>query len=58
MDCAPGLYAFPEDTKPPRCRECVLDTVREILEQNGVEIRRYFMDHGAHNYWAPDDEEA
>ena len=57
VDCATGLYAFPEDTKPPRCRQCVLDIVREILEQNGVEIRRYFVDHGAHNHWAPDAEE-
>ena len=50
LECAPGLYAFPEDTNPPKCRECVLEIVRTILEENGIEIRRYFMDHGAHNH--------
>ncbi len=50
VDCAAGLYAFPQDPDPPRCRECVLDIVRGILEENGVEIRRYLMDHGGHNH--------
>ena len=31
VDCAPGLYAFPQDAKPPECRECVLEIVRTIL---------------------------
>ena len=53
VDCLPGLYAFPEDTEPPRCKECALDIVRGILERNGVEIRRYFLDHGTHNHWTP-----
>ena len=57
VDCLPGFYAFPEDTEPPRCKECVLDIVRGILERNGVEIRRYFLDHGTHNHWTPDDDE-
>ena len=51
VDCAAGLYAFPQDAEPPRCRECVLDIVRGIVEENGVEIRRYFMDYGEHNHW-------
>ena len=50
VDCLPGLYTFPEDTEPPTCKECVLDIVRGILERNGVEIRRYFLDHGTHNH--------
>ena len=54
VDCAPGLYAFPEDTEPPRCRECVLDIVRRTLEYNRIEIRRYFMDSGTHNHWIPE----
>ncbi len=54
VDCAAGLYAFPQDPEPPRCRECVLDIVRRILEENGVEIRRYFMDYGGHNHWNPE----
>ena len=54
VDCLPGLYAFPEDPAPPRCKECVLDIVRGIMEQHGLEARRYFMDHGSHNHWAPE----
>ena len=50
VDGTPGLYAFPEDAKPPECRECVLEIVRTILEENGIEVRRYFMDLGAHNH--------
>ena len=50
VDCAPGLYAFPEHAKPPKCRECVLEMVNAILEENGIETRRYFMDHGMHNH--------
>ncbi len=57
VDCLPGLYAFPEDTEPPRCKEYVLDIVRGILERNGVKIRRYFPDHGTHNHWTPEDDE-
>ena len=52
----PGLYAFPEDTEPPKCKECVLDIVRGILEGNGVIVRRYFLDPGTHNHWTPEDE--
>ncbi len=55
VDCEPGLYAFPEETDPPECRECVLNIFREILEQNGIEIRRYFMDYGTHNHRIPED---
>lgn len=51
VDCAAGVYAFPQDPEPPLCRECVLDIVRGILEENGVEMRRYFMDYGEHNHW-------
>ena len=51
VGCAPGLYAFPAEPRPPKCRECVLETVRTILEENGIEIRRYFMDYGAHSHW-------
>ena len=51
VDCAPGLYAFPQDTEPPECRECVLEIVRAILEENGIEVRRYFMDSGGHDHW-------
>lgn len=51
VDCAAGLYVFSQDPEPPRCRGCVLDVVRGILEENGVEIRRYFMDYGGHNHW-------
>ena len=54
VDCLPGLYAFPEDTEPPRCKECVLDIVRGIMEQHDIEARRYFMDHGSHNHWTPE----
>ena len=50
VDCEPGLYAFPEEVDLPECRECVLEIFREILEQNGIKIRRYFMDHGIHNH--------
>ena len=50
VDCAPGLYAFPQDTKPPECRECVLEIVRRILEENGIEVRRYFLDSRGHNH--------
>ena len=49
-DCSPGLYAFPEHPKPPKCRECVLEIVRTILEENGIEARRYFLDSEAHNH--------
>ncbi len=51
VDCLPALYAFPDDPEPPRCKECVLDIVRGILEGNGVTVRRYFLDHGSHNHW-------
>ena len=50
VDCAPGLYAFPQDAEPPECRECVLEIVRTILEENGIAVRRYFMDPGGHNH--------
>ena len=52
VDCAPGLYTFPQHAKPPECRECVLEIVRTVLEENGIEARRYFEDHGGHNHWA------
>ncbi len=51
VDCAPGLYAFPQDAKPSECRECVLEIVRTILKENGIEVRRYFMDPGGHDHW-------
>ena len=51
VDCEPGLYAFPQELEPPKCRECLLEAVREILEQHDVTVRRYFMDHGSHNHW-------
>ena len=54
VNCAPGIYAFPQDVKPPRCRECVLETVRDIMGENGVEIRRYFEDREEHNHWPPE----
>ena len=41
VGCAPGLYAFPEEPAPPRCRECVVETVRKILEEKGIEIRGF-----------------
>ena len=56
VDCLPGLYAFPEEPEPPKCKECLLDIVRGILEENGVRVRRYFLDHGTHNHWTPHDE--
>ena len=56
MDCLPALYAFPDETEPPRCKECVLDIVRGILKENGVMVRRYFPDHGTHNHWTLEDE--
>ena len=57
VDCAPGLYAFPQDTKPPECRQCVLEIVRTILEENRIEIRRYFLDSGGHNHWVRSQEQ-
>ena len=57
MNCTPALYAFPENEEPPRCNECVLDTIREILEQNRVETRRYVMDQKMHNHPIPDETE-
>ena len=50
VDCEPGLYAFPQEVEPTKCRECLLEVVRQLLEQHEVAVRRYFMDHGWHNH--------
>ena len=51
VDCQPGLYAFPQEAEPPKCRECLLEFVRQILERHGIGVRHYFMDHSSHNHW-------
>ena len=51
VDCAPGLYAFPENAKPPKCRECVLEITGEILAENEIQLRRYFEDYRMHSHW-------
>ena len=56
VDCAPALYAFPEEAEPPECRECVLEIVSKILEENGIEFRRHFMDSESHNHWGGSEE--
>ena len=54
VDCIPALYAFPafsEDPEPPSCRKCVVEIADAILKENGIEVRRDFMDSGEHNHW-------
>ena len=49
VDCEPDLYSFPTEGGSG-CRECVLDGVGRIFDQNAIPYRRHFEDHIGHDH--------
>ena len=49
VGCAPALYSFPAEGGPG-CRECILEEVERIFDQNAIPYRRHFEDFIGHDH--------
>ena len=49
VDCEPAIYSFPEEGGPG-CRECILEGLGRIFDQNAIPYRRHCEDHISHDH--------
>lgn len=49
VDCEPAIYSFPAEGGTG-CRECILEGLGRIFDQNAIPYRRHFEDHGGHDH--------
>ena len=49
VGCEPAIYSFPEEGGPG-CRECILEGVGRIFDENAIPYRRHFEDYGYHDH--------